>query len=414
MERVLEFLPIYIRQSNNIRYWAVRIEKKLGNPVTITTFFGLVGSPIQVKEREIFKGKNLGKSNETTPFEQAVSEIEYEQAAKIRKGYTRVDSIAERSIDWHMELWRSGNIAFFDNLPEEKVVNDVPRVMKLHHARLPEYEKGSDIWKKTKDVKFPVLVQPKKDGVCACISSKFGIRTRDGKDRLSPKGEAWEDITPHIITQIEQLPDDLIFNGEMFLENSNLQEITSANQKYHTGKSDNMVVWLFDIVDTKLSALDRYYKLIVLQSTIELYGLEHIKVIPGYICYDWDQVFDVEDKHLQEGEEGIVLRNLQGKYAIGKRSSDVLKLVRLDRSEILITDIIAMENEPSHGLFICKAANGEYFKVTPSFFTHEQRKALLEEKNDHIGHWLTIQHRGYTNDGIPRIAKALSIRYDNR
>ena len=106
--------------------------------------------------------------------------------------------------------------------------------------------------------------------------------------------------------------------------------------------------------------------------------------------------------------EGAVLRNLDGIYTPGKRSRDVLKLVRFDQTEVRIEDIVPMEKEPTQGIFVCNYKE-RVFKVTPSEFDHYQRGEMLRKKHNYIGKKLLIQHRGYTKDGIPRIAKGVKI-----
>lgn len=105
---------------------------------TIRITYGQVGGKLQVKDEVIKVGKNLGKSNETTPAEQALSEAEARWTKqKERKGYS-----------------------------EERGGQDLSLRPMLAHKYLENQDK----------VTFPCFVQPKLDG---CVSGEALVKTKE-------------------------------------------------------------------------------------------------------------------------------------------------------------------------------------------------------------------------------------------
>jgi len=167
----------------------------------------------------------------------------------------------------------------------------------------------------------------------------------------------------------------------------------------------------------------RIDRLRVIEQKIKNLGLDNfLKVVPTYFVESMEALLEHEEMFLEQGYEGLVYRRMEGMYKEGKKSSDVLKIVRFDSCEVTIIDVIPMENEPTHGLLVVryhgvtKPNNLSYykdFKLTPSELNHTERKDLLANKTKYIGKYATINHRGFTDGGVPRIATFKSFREAN-
>ena len=82
-------LPILYGMSrlSKVLQWQAKVEEHDNGMASIIIEAGYVGGKIQIKPKMIKKGKNIRKSNETTPFEQALSEIESKWTAKRFENY---------------------------------------------------------------------------------------------------------------------------------------------------------------------------------------------------------------------------------------------------------------------------------------------------------------------------------------
>lgn len=73
---------------------------------TIITEHGYEGGKMQVAEKDIYEGKNIGRSNETTPLEQAIQEARNSWQKKRAAGYVIPDGgIGGARPPWG---WRGG------------------------------------------------------------------------------------------------------------------------------------------------------------------------------------------------------------------------------------------------------------------------------------------------------------------
>lgn len=523
---------LFTRDAKSVRVWSVTINEVIdelgGSFATVLIQHGIFGNTLQKRRYHVTEGKNIGKSNATTPYEQAVLDIESEVREKRNKGYRTLANLGmhmdngtlvvgtvnseyktglvvydnktvlglvycaeelteeERNAviaetfpnkEWYRcYFFRVNDTAYNQNAPGldynhraipaldisslvKPVIDETPvmltdrteiikniyarlpvikvdakgkmKPMILHHARMPEYNLNDVMYKKSKVVRYPCYAQPKKDGVCALVSQEDGLITREGKDRLTPGGESWNDICPQIVQAVRALPlksltKGVPLHGEVFVAGQTLQTITTACKKTNP-LSKELQFHIFDVADTNLRQDKRIEILRTIEQEIYALGLYTIlQVVPTTYIIDYEALKTYEDARLRDGEEGIVIRHIDGKYEPGTRSTNVLKLVRFDSSEVEIVDVIPMENEPTHGMFVVRLwtddeyeLNGEKlpyrkskgaFKLTPSEFTHQERIDFLMNREEYLGKILTITHRGYTDDGIPRIATAKAFK----
>jgi predicted DNA-binding WGR domain protein len=425
----MKFETLFALAANGkIAYYDVEV---INNKLYIS--WGFIGSKMLTKTKTIAKGKNLGKSNATTPQQQAKNEAESILREKLDEGYKRLSDFGHKITKQAFSAADGGIVEFIipdelggrelKSLFEVLSLNLSPiqldaegrvKPMILHHLRLSTYPKGSKEYTKGKPIKYPCYVQPKKDGVCAVGSAKDGLITRGGKDRLTPGGKAWKDICPQIYKELKRLNYHKPLHGEVYLHSYTLDDITSACKKENT-LSGKLQFIIFDVVDTSATFKERKEELEDLEVLLQSLDYKYLRVIQTFTVKNESELLDFETHFLSKDEEGLVARVPAGKYYPGERSTEVLKLVRFDSMELKVLDILPMENEPTHGIFVvdCETANGELLKVTPGEgFDDKKRQAILKNKKDYIGQLLTIRHRGFTQYGTPRIATGESLRHD--
>jgi ATP-dependent DNA ligase len=119
---------------------------------------------------------------------------------------------------------------------------------------------------------------------------------------------------------------------------------------------------------------------------------------------------------IDEGYEGMMVRDLNGVYQFGKRSGYLLKRKEVFTEEFQIVDYTSGTNgKDLHALiWICATSNEIQFKVTPNL-TYEERYQLFQDCNQrfkqHYKHrLLTVEYRGLSIDRVPQHAKAICIR----
>lgn len=75
-----EFILYSKSNKNKIKKWTIKIIKDI-NKTTIVSTFGNIDGKLKIFNREILNGKNIGRKNQTSHYEQALKEV----SAKINK-----------------------------------------------------------------------------------------------------------------------------------------------------------------------------------------------------------------------------------------------------------------------------------------------------------------------------------------
>ena len=121
--------------------------------------------------------------------------------------------------------------------------------------------------------------------------------------------------------------------------------------------------------------------------------------------------FDLyEGMFVDEGYEGMMVRNQASAYKYKHRSYDLQKVKRFvdDEYEIIGGDE-GSGREAGLIVYRCITANGLKFSVRPRG-SHEERAEIFKNLNDYIGKYLTVRYQELTDDGCPRFPVGLAVR----
>lgn len=153
---------------------------------------------------------------------------------------------------------------------------------------------------------------------------------------------------------------------------------------------------VFDIVP-----IEDYYKgeskllyeerLKLLENLIE--ENEFIRLVPKFgITDDVEYIYKVLDDVVSNGEEGLMLNTLNGKYGFGKRSKDILKVKKMQTCDIRCLRIEEGEGkyQGKLGKIICNYKG--YELGVGSGFNDEQREYYYNNPNEIIGRIVEVQY----------------------
>ena len=336
----------------------------------IVTEFGQRDGKKQLA-RKTATGKNIGKANETTPEDQAILEAKAMHKKKLDGKYST-------------------------SLKEAKKEVFLPMLA-------ASFDKRKD------KVTYPVDVQPKLDGV-RCMAYWDG----DSVKLMSRGGKQWE-CCDHIIRDLEMcLPRGWVLDGELYIHGKTFQEITKLVKKYRPNESEKVMFHVYDIprVDDETTSpwsdrfevLEKFYGM--------LYGGKSTSVttVETYEANTEVDVYELQSRFLEEGYEGAIVREMDGEYRFGYRSNKLLKVKNFCDAEYEITGFTTGVGRFNGCIiWICVTEGGDEFKVVPQG-TMEERKAMYDEAEDHIGELLKVKFFELTDDNIPRFPVGLGIR----
>lgn len=319
---------------------------------------GQEGGKLQLKEEKV-KGKNIGRSNETSDADQAEFEANSRINKQIDKGY-RADK---------------GELEELPLLP--MLANDY---LKQGHR-----------------IKYPCWVSDKLDGV-RCLA----IHTEDGVVLKSRGGKLYD--VKHIQDQLNvSMQVGEIWDGELYIHGKYLEEIVSAVKKPNDMTKDLWFV-VFDVVNDK-AFIKR------LQDIVAIHGRTMSQQVDSivYSLVNCEQEMKVAHKDcVSRGYEGIMLRNADGLYESGKRSADLQKYKEFLDEEF---EIVAVGKDKNDNAVLCvfDPTAGETFTVCYGDF--EERKNQLENWKTYIGKKLTVKYQTrYKDSKLPQFPTGVVIR----
>jgi ATP-dependent DNA ligase len=157
--------------------------------------------------------------------------------------------------------------------------------------------------------------------------------------------------------------------------------------------------------------LNELYEMLV------LYENKCTGIIPVLLfgAKDEEDVYKLQSQFLEEGYEGAIVREMDGEYRFGYRSNKLLKVKNFcDEEYEIVGFTTGVGRFEGCIIWICVTEDGicidsHEFKVVPQG-TMEERKAMYDEAEDHIGEFLKVKFFELTDDGIPRFPVGLGIR----
>ena len=369
---------LYSTDSKGVkRYWQIEVHDN-----TIVTSYGQVGGEEIRNEETISKGKNIGKANETTPHQQAVSQAKAKWKKKHDAGYH-----------------------------EEGKERPVLLPMLAH-----------DYHKRGHDIKFPCYVQPKIDGVRGFI---YRDESTNEIVILSRTGKPYNHLQ-HIKEEIKSsgiLNDpNIVLDGELFTFDLTFEEITGVCRKNtmtkeYKAKMNKIQFWTFDIVH--LNNLNMHFekRLNVLINTVlsNKSKLSTVVLVDTLIINKKEDMKTCHGNYIEKGFEGIILRNIKGTYKIKNRSKDLQKYKEFQDDEYTIVDFTeGVGLAKGTVIWICEYHNTkndkmERFNVRPRGST-ENRKTYFQNGDDYIGKKLTVRFQELSDVGCPRFPVGITIR----
>ena len=127
-----------------------------------------------------------------------------------------------------------------------------------------------------------------------------------------------------------------------------------------------------------------------------------------------DQLQNIHDLFVDEGYEGLMLRNLDMPYEFS-RSWNLVKYKVMKDDEFKIVDAEKALKGKQRGaiIWICETPQGERFNVVPNGTIESRKDAWNNWEADpkqFIGKEITVQYQELTPKGIPRFPKGIAIR----
>lgn len=338
------------------------------------THSGKLNGKLVTSEWTVAEGKNIGKSNETTPEQQADIEVGANYVKKQKSGY-------------------------FENIAEIDTSTKFKPMLAANYDDV-KIDLNKEVW----------FSQPKLDGI-RCISRSDGLWTRSG-ERIA--------TAPHIeklMKDVHQASAGLVFDGELYVHSlsDNFNEMSSVAK--NAEKADGFLqYWIYDVVSSDLSDDNSPFeeRLRTMSLILEEHQSEFIIPVQTSQIVNQDDTDSIYEWYLEQGYEGQMLRRGDSAYE-HKRSKNLLKRKTFMDQEFTILDVIeGLGNKSGLAATIrVDIGNGQVCDATCTG-TDEYRKQLLLRKNELIDKQATIKFFNRTPGGSLRFPTVKAIHETER
>lgn len=302
--------------------------------------------------------KNVGRSNESTAEQQALSEATSKYAEKVKSGYS--------------------------TNPSGEITVKLP-------MKISNYQDHKD------KVTYPCYLSPKLNGV----NATYTLLPDDTLLLTSRGGEVYPPL-PHLEDEVRSVMEDLETNklaGELYKHGAHLQDIMSwVLSPKEESKSLSFVI--FDAPE--------------LDGSYETRRRAMVEVLPAYEydasrasgCHRVKMQMVKNEKALEEwmniylsnSYEGTVITLPEAAYRYNVRSLQVFKYKRaLDAEYLVVGYEVDKSGSP---VLVCQTPNELTFSVKPKG-TVQQRQTLLDNIESCIGRWYKIEYETLSKKNIP-------------
>jgi ATP-dependent DNA ligase len=376
------FEILYCNNKNNKpKQWQIAV-RNCDKYSEIVTVYGGVNYRKFETTKQISEGKNVGKRNATTHYQQAIKEAQSKWNKK-------------RDLEGYQPK------SVFDMEKLSKELDEMKVEVKLPML-------AQDYKKQKNKVKYPCYVQPKLDGFrCIYNTTTCEITTRQGKNFniIKESGKLYDELT--------SLPKGFILDGELYTSKVKFETLGVLRKTKKLTEKEKLELFkieyhIYDIIDEKLTFEKRNKEI------KDLFNKQYEKIIyvPTFLVENEEEIKNFHMKFLEEGFEGTMVRNKESLYKIKQRSNDLLKYKDFEDAEFKIIDY-TLEKDTSGAdenlivwiVEVYTNSSVRNVKVRPKG-TKEERKELykkcVENFDQFKGRNLWTKFFSFTADGSLR------------
>lgn len=384
-----EYKPLY-RRNNLGRpcFWEAKASCSPTQNIIIVSH-GIVGKAIQVEEIHVARNPK--------------DEVESRYKQKRKQGYKFLDEIKDDN--WSTPVKEDALLTYLETyLPYDRTTADgtlLPMLAKTFNNT------NNKIFNKT-----PIRIgQYKINGLRCIISAK-----RNNTDMFKPitlrfqsrEGTYWNSLSnleDYLLTVIpneflnKMIDEDWELDGELYLPGYKVNEINHFVKDPKCKENKFIQYWCYDAI---IDDTPQYRRLDILGQVFEnrtyeftslnnhLNNKERFIYINNYTITNEDDAVKHRNLFINLGFEGLILRDPDKEYQIGKRNSSMIKFKDVMEGSFKIIDIYPEGVSRNIPLFLCKNdINNETFEVHINGTLKDQEKYLYS-KDKFIGKTLYI------------------------
>ena len=250
-------------------------------------------------------------------------------------------------------------------------------------------------------VTFPVLVQPKIDGI-RLLWDGWQTASRTGKDSLT--------VPPAVLEELNRGWQRWLLDGELYCHRElTFEEISGALRRHSDSPALALIrYWVFDyprdlpthsrfkLLNTKF---DRELKQVGGESNCPLV------LVPTWRADSFEQIDLLQADCLKQGFEGAMIRDYGALY-MHKRSDALLKYKKVEQLQVSIIGFKAGKGKHLGrlGALVVMCPNGKECSVGTGF-DDQERETIWANRDKWLGEYVIIEYQEKTKYGVPRFPR---------
>lgn len=256
---------------------------------------------------------------------------------------------------------------------------------------------------KVKNVNYRGAVLQKKLDGHRCL-----ITRQDGElIAYSRQGKRIEAIH-HILKSVgPRIGEGTTIDGELYAHGYPLQTLASWIKRLQPNTA-NLFFVAYDLISDQ-SYTDRHEELSSILRDVDTEAPGKIVVLPFREYESPDQQANFFKEVRDDRFEGLMLRLGRRGYEAGKRSSSLLKIKEFFDTELKVIDVLP--SKEGWGICVCELPSGGTVRASAPGDRSEKIHAL-QNKEQYIGRWLTVEFAHWTLDNVPFQPTATRWRVD--
>ena len=202
----------------------------------------------------------------------------------------------------------------------------------------------------------------------------------------------------------------IILDGEAYKHGWPLQKISGACRlEKNAVDCDQLSFYMYDVMVPKVSFKLRNKIMDKIQEELNLDfnpykewkegELQMFRVPQELVEGNIDAVMELHNKYVEEGWEGLVLRNPESKYGFGRRTNDMIKVKKYKDDEYLVQSYELGLRGAEDMVFICITPFGNTFKAKPLGDRLVKEEYVNNFETKYKGKFATVKYFYYSNGG---------------
>ncbi len=373
--KTVVFPTLYKTMANGLmQRWDIEVRMAPENIPAVVCTHGVIDGKLVEESRLVSEGKNIGRANETSPWDQAVGEAQSKWTHMKDKGYRETPNSTDKPV--------------------------LPMLAK-------EYKKCKH------RIVMPCHVQPKLNGV-RCVSS-----IQNGIPTLMSRGGKPIHKFEHIRKELSILfgrgkKSGLFLDGEIFKPGLSLQKIAGASRKEKDDVREEidsvMEYHVYDCFQLNKNEWSFAERSEFLRKLIGSANQKHIIFVKTVHVKNEEAAMKLYSDWLSLGFEGIMFRNSDAPYKIGHRSLDLQKHKPFVDAEFEIVGAHeGVGNDAGTVVWECVTKTKKEFSVKPEG-DRDTRKWYWNHRKEYLGKKLTVKYQELSDEGVPIFPVGIAIR----